>query len=262
MLKTRLIPVLFIMNGLIVRSEGFKVHQNIGNIINQAQRYNDWSVDELIYIDISRGGQHNLRRDDHKIQPYSEIDEVISRIGAVCFMPLTFGGGIRTIEDAALRIRLGADKVTINSAAIANSGLIGEIAGHFGSQAVIVSVDYRVQDGKALVHTNFGQTNTGIQVEDWIKECVARGAGEILLNSIDRDGMATGYDLDTVSRCVGVSRVPVIACGGASEFHDFVEVVRETGVAAVAAGNVFHFTERSYPRAKELMKRGGVNVRV
>ena len=261
MVKTRLIPVLYILNGFIVRSEGFKIHQNIGNVINQAQRYNEWNVDELIYIDITREGTHNLQRDDHRVESYSDIHEIITRIGAVCFMPLTFGGGIRNVDDAQLRIRLGADKVTLNTAAINDPGVVSEIAKRYGSQAVVVSVDYRVIKGQPVVHSNFGRDNTGMAVVDWVRECADRGAGEILLNSIDRDGKACGYDLKTIAAVVAASRIPVIACGGASEFHDFVEVVRETGVSAVAAGNIFHFTERSYPRAKELMKREGINVR-
>lgn len=261
MVKTRLIPVLYIMNGLIVRSEGFSVHQMIGNIINQAQRYNEWDVDELIYIDISRSGGHDMRRDDHKVKPYSDIREVIDLIGSVCFMPLTIGGGIRTMDDAHLRFRYGADKLTLNTAALETPRLIGEIADSYGSQAVVVSIDYRIVDGRALVHSHFGQVNTGLDVCDWARECVERGCGELLINSIDRDGMATGYDVETIARVVGSVRAPVIACGGASEFHDFVEVVKEAGASAVAAGNIFHFTERSYPRAKQLMKREGLNVR-
>jgi cyclase len=261
MVKTRLIPVLYVMNGLIVRSEGFSIHQNIGNIINQAQRYNEWDVDELIYIDITRSGNYNLRRDDHRVESYSGIQEIISRIASVCFMPLTFGGGIKNIEDAGIRIRLGADKVTINTAAIENPKLISQISACYGSQAVVVSIDYKIIDGKPIVHSRFGHDNTGIDLEDWVKRCIDFGAGEILLTSIDNDGLACGYDLDTIRTVVNVSKVPVIACGGAGEFYDFVEVVRETGVSAVAAGNIFHFTERSYPRAKQLMKNKGINVR-
>jgi cyclase len=202
-----------------------------------------------------------MRRDDHRVDSYSGIQEIISRIGSVCFMPLTFGGGIKNVEDAGVRIRLGADKVTINTAAIENPKLISQIAVRYGSQAVVVSIDYKIINNKPIVHAKFGRENTGIQVVDWVKQCIDFGAGEILLNSIDNDGRACGYDLDTICAVVAVSTVPVIACGGAGEFYDFVEVVRKTGVSAVAAGNVFHFTERSYPRAKQLMKKEGINVR-
>ncbi|OGT54535.1 MAG: hypothetical protein A3E01_08940 [Gammaproteobacteria bacterium RIFCSPHIGHO2_12_FULL_63_22] len=262
MVKVRLIPVLYILNGLIVRSEGFHVHQNIGNIVNQAQRYNEWDVDELIYIDITRQGSYNLGRDDHRIESYSNMGEIISRIGAVCFMPLTFGGGIRTVEDAEFRIRLGADKITMNTAAIKTPQLVQQVANRFGSQAVVASIDYRVVDGEAVVHTDFGCTNSGVSVSEMVRRCIDTGAGEILLTCIDRDGMASGYDLRTTASVVSMSKVPVVACGGAGDFHDFVELARETGVSGIAAGNIFHFTERSYPRAKQLLAREGINVRI
>lgn len=261
MVKTRLIPVLYIMNGLIVRSQGFSLHQNIGNVINQAQRYNEWDVDELIYIDISREAGHDLRRSDHRVSPYHGTAELIQRIGSVCFMPLTVGGGIRSVEDAELRLRNGADKITLNSAALARPALIGEIASRYGSQCVVISVDYRVAGGKALVYSGFGRDNTGMEASEWARRCADAGAGEILLTAIDRDGEASGYDLANIAAVVSAVDIPVIACGGAAEFYDFVEVVKETGASAVAAGNIFHFTERSYPRAKQLMKREGINVR-
>ena len=261
MVKTRLIPVLYILNGLIVRSEGFQTHQNIGNIVNQAQRYNEWDVDELIYLDITRQGSHDLRRDDHRVESYSDIGEIIQRIGSVCFMPLTFGGRIRTMEDIELRIRLGADKVSLNSATLNDPSLIRRAANRYGSQAVVASIDYRMVDGVPTVHADFGRMNTGIPVLEMVRRVVDNGVGEILLNSIDRDGMACGYDIKTVGSVVAASSVPIIACGGAADFHDFVEVARQTGVSAIAAGNIFHFTERSYPRAKQLLIREGINVR-
>ena len=261
MVKIRLIPVLYVMNGLIVRSEGFRIHQNIGNIINQAERYNEWDVDELICIDITRSGNHNFHRDDHQVESYSSIQEVITRIGSVCFMPLTFGGGIKSVEDAGIRIRLGADKITINSAAIENPKLISQIAARYGSQAVVVSIDYKIINNNPIVYTKFGMETAEMHVLDYVKKCIELGAGEILLTSIDNDGRACGYDLDTIREVVATSKVPVIVCGGAGDFYDFVEVISETGVSAVAAGNIFHFTERSYPRAKLLLKKEGINVR-
>jgi cyclase len=176
-------------------------------------------------------------------------------------MPLTFGGGIRSLDDVELRIRLGADKVTLNTAALENPGLVERAAARFGSQAIVVSIDYRVMDGEARVLTDFGRRDTGIAVMDHVGRAIAHGAGEIFLNAVDRDGLANGYDLRTISAVVAASSVPVIACGGAGDFHDFVEVARETGVSAIAAGNIFHFTERSYPRAKQLLIREGINVR-
>jgi cyclase len=261
MVKTRLIPVLYIKNGLIVRSEGFSYHQNIGNIINEAKRYNEWDVDELIYIDISRTDDYDMRRDDHKIASYDSIAEIIQHISKVCFMPLTFGGKVRSIEDVEMRIRNGADKITLNTAAFETPLLISEAASKFGAQCVVVSIDYKMIDKEPIVFTRFGQHNTGVRLYDWIRQCESLGAGEVMLNAIDRDGKANGYEINVMAEAVRSTRMPVIACGGAGDFYDFVDLVNETGVAAVAAGNIFHFTERSYPRAKELMKKNGINVR-
>jgi len=261
MLKTRLIPALFIKNGLIVRSEDFSYHQNIGNVINEASRYNDWDVDELIYIDISREKHYDLRRDDHRIKSVNTIEQIIVEISKVCFMPLTFGGGIRTIADVDVKIKNGADKVTVNTGAFENPQLVAEIAQKYGSQCVVVSVDYRLQEGTPIVFTRFGQHDTMTSVYDWVKECEKLGAGEIFLNSIENDGTALGYDLDTIGSVVEFCRLPVIACGGAGDMYDFVELAKSTKVSAIAAGNIFHFTERSYPRAKLLLKKEGVNVR-
>lgn len=260
-LKKRLIPVLYIKNGLIVRSEDFSYHQNIGNIINEASRYNDWDVDELIYIDISREKIYDQRRDDHKIKSSNTIDQIIQNISKVCFMPLTFGGGIRSLEDVDIRILNGADKITLNTGAYDNPELISIVSQKYGSQSIVMSIDYRVIDNTPIVFTEFGQKNTGTSVFDWIRECERLGAGEILINSIERDGKALGYDLETIGSIVDSTRLPVIGCGGAGDMYDFVDLVRETNVSAIAAGNIFHFTERSYPRAKQLLKKEGINVR-
>ncbi|QJB58058.1 imidazole glycerol phosphate synthase cyclase subunit [Pseudodesulfovibrio sp. zrk46] len=257
----RLIPVLFIMNGLIVRSEDFSTHQIIGNIINEAARYNQWNVDELIYVDISRDKTYDSRRDDHKIKAVDSIETIITEISKVCFMPLTFGGGIKTIEDVDLRIRTGADKVVINSAAYHTPELITEVARKYGSQCCVISADYRMVDGTPILFTDFGSNNTGINVVDWVKECQKNGAGEIFLHAIDRDGKACGYDFDTISDVTSATSLPVIACGGAADVDDFIDVYEETNVAAVAAGNMFHFTERAYPRAKKDLVREKIHVR-
>lgn len=261
MLKTRLIPVLYIKNGLIVRSEGFSYHQNIGNIINEAKRYNDWDIDELIYVDISREKIYDMRRDDHKVKSADNIETIITEISKVCFMPLTFGGGIRTMEDIDLRIRNGADKITLNTAAIDDPLLITKAAEKYGAQCVVMSVDYKNIDGKAIVFSGNGVKNTGMEVTDWIKRCADHGAGEIFLNSIERDGKAEGYDMDTISAVVESTTLPVIACGGAGDEYDFVDLAQQTKVSAIAAGNWFHFVERSYPRAKKTMKNNNINVR-
>jgi cyclase len=261
MLKTRLIPVLYIKNGLIVRSEGFEYHQNIGNIINQASRYNEWDIDELIYIDISRHKEYDLRRDDHKIKSYFSIEEIIKEISKVCFMPLTFGGGIKTIEDIDLRIQNGADKISINTEALVNTKIIKEASRKYGNQCVVISVDYKVINNEPIVFSHYGQQNTGINLFSWINTCEEAGAGEIFINSIERDGMGNGYDIETIKKAYEVTSLPIIACGGAGDPYDFVDLANEVKVSGIAAGNIFHFTERSYPRAKQLLKKNNINVR-
>jgi cyclase len=261
MLKTRLIPVLYIKNGLIVRSEGFSYHQNIGNIINEAKRYNEWDIDELIYIDISREKVYDMRRDDHKVKSVDNIEMIIKEISKVCFMPLTFGGGIRTMSDIDLRVRNGADKITLNTAAVNDPLLITQAAEKYGAQCIVISVDYRKIDGRSIVFSNNGTISTGMEVTEWIKRCKGYGAGEIFLNSIDRDGKAEGYDMETISAAVQCTNLPVIACGGTGDEYDFVDLAQQTKVAAIAAGNWFHFVERSYPRAKKTLKNNNINVR-
>jgi cyclase len=257
----RLIPMLFIKNGLIVRSEGFAVHQVIGNVISEAKRYNEWDVDELIYLDISREPFYDARRDDHRIKSFDSIGEIVRAVSKTCFMPMASGGGIRTMSDVDLRIRTGSDKVVMNTAAFETPEIVHEVATKYGSQCVVISVDYRVVDGVPILYTGFGQRNTGVNIFDWISECQRMGAGEILLHAIDRDGIAGGYDIETIGKVAEFTRLPVIASGGAGMPEDFLEVYRRTRVSAVAAGNLFHFTERSYPRAKKMLRRAGIDVR-
>lgn len=261
MIKKRLIPVLYIMNGLIVRSEDFSYHQNIGNIVDEAKRYNEWDVDELIYIDISREKHYDLRRDDLNLKSYHTIENVIKSIAKVCFMPLTFGGGIRTIEDVDYRIKNGADKVTLNTGAFENPKLITQAAKKYGSQAIVISVDYKMTKDQPIVFTKFGKKNTKTTVFNWIKRCEKLGAGEIFLNSIDRDGKANGYDIEIIKKVVKSTKLPVIACGGAGSPSDFSNLAKHVNISAIAAGNIFHFTELSYPRAKILLKKEKQNFR-
>lgn len=260
MLKRRLIPVLFLKNGLIVRSERFSYHQNLGNPLLEVKRYSEWNVDELIYIDISREKYYDLRRDDQKITGKDNLLDIIRDISRVCFMPLTFGGGIRSIEDIGRRISCGADKITINSAAIDDPDFIAQSSRVFGSQCIVVSIDYRYLDGKPRVFKG-GVEETGLDPVAWAQEAEQKGAGEIFLNCMDRDGTAEGYDIGLIRKAAAAVRIPVIACGGAGEFSDFVSVASQTDVSAIAAGNIFHFTELAYPRAKEALVSAGINVR-
>jgi len=261
MLKRRLIPVLFLKNGLIVRSEKFSYHQNLGNPLTEAKRYSSWNVDELIYIDISQEKYYDLRRDDLRVKlEKNQFLDILESISKVCFMPLTFGGGIRTLDDVRQRIQRGADKITINSIAIDEPAFIRECSAKFGSQCTVVSIDYKIVDGQRKVFKG-GRIETDLDPLAWAKAVEKLGAGEILLNSMDRDGAAEGYDIEFIGNVSELVNIPVIACGGAGSFYDFVDLAKETNVSAIAAGNIFHFTELAYPRAKETLLKNGVNVR-
>jgi imidazole glycerol-phosphate synthase subunit HisF len=261
-LKTRLIPCLLLMNGLLVRSEEFSLHQVIGNPVNQVERFSAWAVDELIYIDITRAGAHDLRRDDHKIKAKTDLLDIIDEVSRSCFVPLTFGGGIRTLEDIRLRLAHGADKVAINTAAVERPEFVEEAAGVFGSQAIIVSIDAKAGlDGGWEVMTRWGRHASGLDVVEWARAAEARGAGEIFLNSVDRDGMAGGYDLALIEAVSEATSIPVIACGGVGKFTHLVDGVR-AGASAVSAANIFHFTEHSTQLAKRALADAGVPVRL
>ena len=260
MLKTRLIPCLLLMNGLLVRSEEFRRHQVIGNPIHQVERFSAWAVDELVYIDITREGAHDLRRDDHKVKGSADVLEILEAIARSCFVPLTFGGGIRTLEDIRVRLARGADKVTINTAAIEDPAFITEAAGAFGSQAIVVSIDALQRPGGWEVMAGWGRRETGLDVVEWAREVERRGAGEIFLNSVDRDGMAGGYDVALIEAVSGATAIPVIACGGVGRFKHLIAGVH-AGASAVSAANIFHFTEHSTQRAKKTLAEAGIPVR-
>jgi cyclase len=262
MLRTRLIPVLLLQNGLLVRSESFTIHQVVGNPIHEAKRFNEWNVDELIYLDISRDGSYDLRRDDHKVKSLSAPMEILEEVSRSCFMPLTWGGRIRSVEDMRQCFLHGADKVAINSGAFRTPSLITEGAKLFGSQAMVVCVDVRRHvDGRAEVFIDGGREATGVDPVTWVKSAIAAGAGEILLQSIDRDGVARGYDLELIRAVASVSSVPVIALGGVGRYENYVEGVR-AGADAVAAANIFHFKELSDRNAKRTMNKAGIPVRL
>jgi imidazole glycerol-phosphate synthase subunit HisF len=263
-LKIRLIPCLLLKGGLIVRSELFKYHQIIGDPITQLDRYNKWSVDELIYLDIGAEESYDVRRNDAKIYTAGKrtLLEIIDEISRHCYAPLTFGGKIRAIDDMHKRFEHGADKISINTIAIDKPSIISEAAKTFGSQAIVVSIDVKKhQDGRYEVYKG-GHTPTGLEPVKWAREVNELGAGEILLNSIDRDGMASGYDIELIKQVTDITSIPVIALGGAGGWGDMAEVISKGKVAAVAAANIFHFTEMSYKQAKKFLHETGINVRM
>lgn len=262
MLKTRLIPVLLLRNGLLVRSELFSIHQIIGNPINEVKRFNEWNVDELVYLDISAGDSYDTGREDHRVGSLSDPLSILEAVGKNCFMPLTWGGRIRSIEDMRNCFVRGADKISINSAAVANPRLIADGADTFGRQAIVVSIDVkRSADGRCEVYTEGGRTATGYDAVEWAARAESLGAGEILLQSIDRDGTGSGYDVELVSEVSRALTIPVIACSGVGMYEHYAAGVR-AGAAAVAAANIWHFRELSDRNGKRAMARAGIPVRL
>ena len=248
----RVIPVLFYKDSLLIRSKNFYLHQNIGNFLNQTNRFFDWDVDELIYINL---GKNNIQKEK------KQITSVIDKISQKCFLPLTFGGKIKSLEDATHFIRSGADKLVINTEIYINNKLITQISNKLGSQALVASIDYKIINDKPNLFINNGQDNTRTSIYEWIKKCEDLGVGEFFLHSIDRDGTGKGFDIKTINKVKKTTTLPVIACGGAFDQKDFLEVFKKTDITAAAAGNFFHFKENSYPNLKKFLKENNIKLR-
>jgi cyclase len=252
MLKIRVIPCLDVKDGRVVKGVNFVQLRDAGDPVEQASAYDAAGADELMFLDIT--ASHEGR---------GAILDVVARTAEVCFMPVGVGGGIRKVEDARALLRAGADKVSINTSAVEDPELITRVADAFGSQATVVAIDARGQpDGGWEVFTYGGRKATGIDVVRYAVDSVARGAGEILLTSMDRDGAKNGYDtalLRAVSSAVGV---PVIASGGAGNSADLVAAVKDGGADAVLAASIFHFGEISVGEAKRAMAEAGLPMRL
>jgi len=262
MLKNRLIPCLFLKNGHLVRSEKFSFHQFLGDPLHQVDRINSWSADELIYVDISNEEYYDLRRDDMRIKSMPTIFKIIEEVSKTCFVPLTVGGNIKTIDDIRQRLKLGADKIIINTITHENPSFITEGGKIFGNQCIVVGIDVKINElGKYEVYSQHGKKATGKDPVAWAREVEKLGAGEIFLNSIDRDGTAEGYDTELTRLVAESVNIPVVTCGGVGTFEDFKEGITTGKASAVAAGNIFNFTENSVIRAKKTMLAAGVNVR-
>lgn len=263
MVRPRLIPCLLLKHGLLVRSQNFTIHQVIGNPVSTIMRYSNWNVDELILLDISREDYHDLRRDDLQIHyEGSTALDVLKAIAPVCFMPLAFGGRVRTLEDIQLRLAAGADKVVINTQAIEDPDFISQASRRFGAQCIVISIDVKQHpDGRYEVYGQGGKQPTGLDPVAWAGQVEKLGAGEIFLNSIDRDGVANGYDIELIKRVTAVTTVPVIACGGVGKYEDFAPGILDAGASAVSASNIFHFFELTYPFAKKACLDAGIPMR-
>lgn len=259
----RLIPVILLKNGLIVRSQLFRIHQTIGNPIHTVRRLSNWNADELVLLDISKDDRHDMRRDDLQVRyEDSSFLGLLKQIAEHSFMPLSVGGRIQSVDDMRARLSAGADKCIINSAAARNPVLINQGAEAFGSQCIVVSIDaLRKEDGSLEVLIDGGATATGLAPSDWATECERRGAGEILINSIDRDGTGWGYDLDLVRSVTKAVSIPVIACGGVGSYEHFPQGILQAGASALAAANIFNFFELSYPSVKKVCLDAGISMR-
>ncbi len=251
MLKVRVIPCLDVKDGRVVKGVQFLQLRDAGDPVEQARAYDAAGADELMFLDIT--ASHEGR---------DAIFDVIARTADVCFMPVSVGGGIRTVETARALLRAGADKISINTSAVEDRSLVSRCADAFGSQAVVVAIDAKqTGEGRWEVFTYGGRKPTGLDVVAYAQDVVAKGAGELLLTSMDRDGAKTGYDvalLRAVSSAVGV---PVIASGGAGNAQHMIDAVRDGGADAVLAASIFHFGELSIGEVKAAMAAAGVPVR-
>jgi cyclase len=251
MLKLRVIPCLDVKDGRVVKGVNFVALRDAGDPVEQAAVYDAAGADELTFLDIT--ASHEAR---------DTIVDVVSRTAARVFLPLTVGGGIRSVADMRRLLLAGADKCSINSAAVARPELVGEAAEKFGSQCVVVAVDAKqVAPGAWHVFTHGGRRDTGIDALAWCRDVATRGAGEILLTSMDRDGTGSGFDLDLLRAVCGSVRVPVVASGGVGTLAHFVEGAR-AGATGLLAASVFHFGTFTIARVKAALAEAGLPVRL
>lgn len=251
MLKVRIIPTLLWKDVGLVKGKAFDSWRRVDTVLPVIKVYNMREVDEMILLDIS--ATRNMREPDY---------ESIAEFASECFVPLTVGGGVSNIQHIKQLLRVGADKVAINSAAYRNPKLINEASDMFGTQCVVVSIDVRKNsDGIYQCYSECGNHLEAVSVVDWAKEMASRGAGELLITSIENDGMMKGYDIELISQVTKSVNIPVIASGGAGCYQDFVDAICISNASAVAAASIFHFTEQTPLEAKKYMTEKGIAVR-
>jgi imidazole glycerol-phosphate synthase subunit HisF len=252
MLKNRIIPILLLKDGRCVKGRQFKDYRDTGAPVTAAKIYDAQRVDELVFLDIMASAEQR-----------SIFLDIITKTAENCFMPLTAGGGIRSVDDIKILLSAGADKVSINTAAVEKPDLISEASRHFGSANIVVSIDYKIdKKGKREVHTYGGKKPTGRDPFEWSQEAASLGAGEIILTSINREGTMTGYDLEFIKAVSNSLPIPVIAHGGAGTLEHLKEGITAAGASGVAAASIFHFTDQSPIKARLYLKDAGVNVRI
>lgn len=251
MLTKRIIPCLDVKNGRVVKGVNFVGLADVGDPVEIAEIYNRAGADELVFLDIT--ATHEGRK---------TMIDVVERTAAEVFIPLTVGGGITSVEEMYNLLRAGADKISLNSAAVRNPQLIAEGAEHFGAQCIVVAIDAkRVSDGKWNVFVSGGRIDTGLDVLEWAKKAEELGAGEILLTSMDADGTKQGYDLELTEAVCQAVTIPVIASGGCGNNAHIVEVFQETSVDAALAASIYHYGETTIAETKEELAKARIEVR-
>jgi len=251
MLAKRIIPCLDVDKGRVVKGVKFQNLRDAGDPVEVAKSYEEQSADELVFLDITASAE------ERKI-----MIEVVQRVAETIFIPFTVGGGVSSIEDIRRLLSAGADKVSINTAAVKNPQLIYESAKRFGSQCIVVAIDAKRSERGWEVYIHGGRTPTGLDAVEWAKRVESLGAGEILLTSMDADGTKKGYDIELCRAVASAVSIPVIASGGAGTIEHFYEVFTKTNVDAALAASLFHFKEVSIPELKAYLKNKGVHVRL
>lgn len=253
MLSARVIPCLDVDGGRVVKGVQFKSLIDAGNPVEVAKAYQEQGADELVFLDITASSDER-----------QTMHEVVEETVASCFMPVTVGGGIRELKDIRQMLLCGADKVSLNTAAILNPEIINQAASQYGNQCIVVAIDAKQVPGKDewIVYTHGGRKETSLDAISWAKEVVKRGAGEILLTSMDRDGTKDGYDLKLTRTLSDAVEVPVIASGGVGKPKHMAEGILEGHASAVLAASIFHFGEYSIKETKKIMQGQGVAVRL
>ncbi len=251
MLKNRIIPCLDVKNGRVVKGINFVDLQDAGDPVEQAKIYSDGGADEICFLDITAS---NENRDT--------IYHVVKETSKKCFVPLTVGGGVRNIEDINKLLNFGADKVSINTAAVKDSNVVLESSKKFGSQCIVVAIDAKKNGDKWDVYTHGGRNNSGLDALAFAKKMEDNGAGELLVTSMDRDGTQIGYDIDLMKKISSMVNIPLIASGGVGNLDHLAEGIKEGNASAVLAASIFHYGKHSVIEAKEYLNSKGIPVRI
>lgn len=252
MITKRIIPCLDVRDGRVVKGVNFEGLSDVSSPVGLAKFYSDNGADELVFYDITASAEGRAL-----------FTDILKKVAETIFIPLTVGGGINTVDDFDRVLKCGADKVSVNSGALKNPGLIYEAAKKYGNQCVVISADVKRENGQFTVYAKGGREKTDLEAVPWIKKCVGMGAGEVVLNSIDTDGVKGGFDLEMLDAVCSAVNVPVIASGGAGKKDDFVELFKKIPKAdAGLAASIFHFKEVEIPDLKRTLKENGILVRI